>query len=34
MINVMNAYGIKKKDINMLYNMLEKFHNLAEDSVN
>lgn len=26
----MNAYGINKKDIKMLYNMLDKFHTLAE----
>lgn len=26
----MNAYGIKKKDINLLYSMLDKFHKLSE----
>ena len=27
----MNAYGINKKDITMLYNMLDKFHTLAKE---
>ncbi len=26
----MNAYGIKKKDTNLLYSILDKFHNLSE----